>query len=153
MINILLVYELRPLWFCAHYMTHTSNVTRLVKILICDISLTKMNSKTLSEQALRVPQGSGSQISKQSAHEDGSPTHRPPLLTAVRVWFDPRFIVRSGGLRPLWIEPATFRLVAQCLNQLRHRVPQPTAPPRASRFRSQTIENLQPMNLDPAEHL
>ena len=33
-------------------------------------------------QALRVPEGSGSQILKQSAHEGGkvaSPTHRPPL--------------------------------------------------------------------------
>ena len=88
-------------------------------------------------QALRVPGSWGSQISRQSAHEGGkvvSPTHRPPLPLSVRGWVYPRAEVRLGGLcqwkipvtRP-GIEPAISRLVAQCLNQLRHRVPQRNA--------------------------
>jgi len=51
------------------------------------------------------------------------------VLISVRSWIDPRVIMRPEWLRQ-WelpvkssgIEPATFRLVGQWLNQLRHRV-------------------------------
>jgi len=46
----------------------------------------------------------------------------PQLLNSVIVWVEPRATVRPGNI-PLTrseFEPATLRLVAQCLNQLRH---------------------------------
>jgi hypothetical protein len=79
--------------------------------------------------ALRVPEFLGSQIFIQSAHECGKvvgPTYLPPLppTISVRNWLDPRVIVRPEwkiSVTPWGTESATFRLVAQCLNQLCHR--------------------------------
>jgi hypothetical protein len=87
------------------------------------------------EQVLRVPAGWGSQISRQSAHEDGtvvSHMHQPLLPPMKYSWYS--FLLEAEStpqpeglcqwklpMIPSGIEPITFWLVAQGLNQLRHK--------------------------------
>ena len=96
--------------------------------------------KAIPAQALRFPGGWGSQISWQLAHEGGKfvslkqrqhlhPGNIPGTHFCYRLCLLHRAIVLPEGLcqwkiptSPSGIEPATSRLVAQCLNQLRHRV-------------------------------
>jgi len=92
-------------------------------------------------QALGVPEGWSSQISRQSAHKGGkvvSPMHQPLYPPRKYSWYS--FLLEAestpgsqGGqkdcvnekipMTPSGIEPATFRLVVHCLNRLYHHVP------------------------------
>ena len=91
--------------------------------------------RTSGLQEVEVPK-----ISRKSAYVGGkvvNPTHRPSLpqeiplvLITVRCWVDPRSIVWTEGLSQYKIpvtrsasQLETLRFVAQCLIQLRHRVP------------------------------
>jgi hypothetical protein len=103
-------------------------------------------------EALKFPGGWGSQMSRHSAHEgdkDVSPKHHPPLasgnIPGTHDWVKPRAVVQPEGLCQ-WkipmttsgIEPVTFRLVAQFLNQLRHHAePSRAEPSRAEPSRAE----------------
>jgi hypothetical protein len=75
-----------------------------------------------SGQALRFPGGRGPQISKQSTHEGGKFFSPTPSRHRKYLWYS--FLLEAVSTpRPSGIEPATYRLAAQCLDELRHCVP------------------------------
>jgi hypothetical protein len=130
------------LWFCPAYwswlmtvcLVHSAFASRPIPLLQ-EANKSKKQSLYRPGQALKVPGGWGSQISRQSALEGGkvvSPTHRPPLplkiflvLISVRVWVDPRAIVQPKGLCQRKIPVNRTRVLPVC-----SAVPQPTAPLR-----------------------
>jgi hypothetical protein len=114
---------------------------------ICEAYVNKYSKEKVKqshyrpEQDHRVPGGRGSQISRQSALEGGKlsaiRTGRlspPPPRPRKYSWYS--FLLEAEStqghiatesimpMTPSGIEPATFRFVVQCPNQLRHRGPQ-----------------------------
>jgi len=104
--------------------------------VLFDLNVSKIYGRAISVQAWTSPEFSGGvEIPRfpHSCHMRRLPL--PPqqiflVLISVRGWVDPWIVMRPGGLSrwqiwtPLGIEPATFWLVTQSLNQVYHCVPQ-----------------------------
>ena len=94
-------------------------------------SIGNSTGKAIPLQALRVPGVGGSQTSRQSAREGGkavSSTHQPSLHPRKYSWYSfllgrKDYVHEKNPLTTSGIEPVTFHLVAQCLNELLHRLP------------------------------
>ena len=128
-------------WFLKLFAFIQSRVARIIS----DLKEVKVSQSLHRRgEALRIPGGWFSQISRRPAMKAISLSalrtgrlHPPPplqeiflILLSIRGWVDPKNIMRTEDLcqrkipmTPSRIETATFRLVAQCLNQLHHRVP------------------------------
>jgi len=114
------------------------------RFIILKVKVKVKQSHYRPGQALRVPGGWGSQISRRSAHEGGkvvSPTHWPPLppqeifliLISVRGWVDPWTNSAAGRIMSMKISTDTIGIRTRDLPTC-SAVPQPTAPTRTPQW-------------------
>jgi hypothetical protein len=136
--NLHVSSRIQTWWSTAELTSSATQFTRVLYAIEVKVEI-KPSLYRPGQEALRVPWGWGSQISRQLALEGGkvvSPTHWPSLPP--RKYSRYSFLLQAESIpgplcsrkdyvnaksqmTPSGIECATFRHVAQCLNQLRHR--------------------------------
>jgi hypothetical protein len=110
----------------------SSSSSKLCVTLISWLNqLAKSSRYTGLDRSLELQEAEAPRSSRQWTHEgvkEVSSSHRPPLPQEIHIYYS--FIsVAESTPGPQGIKTVNFRLVAQCFNSLRHRLPRLTPPP------------------------